>query len=518
MLGKWVVDAAYFLQTFHPYRKVKNNVYNLLENHQYHYKKIFDLFMIALIFISVYILIRQVKNELSSGWLFFNNYIISIIFLLEYLLRLWVYSDTSKAIIEQYEGDLFLHRPFSLRKAIALALSRKFEFIRSPSAIIDLLAVMPFFHELRMLRVFILFRVLKLFRYAKSLRRLLSILSSKKFEFLTLIIFTLIVTMIASVLIYVMEANNPESPVNTLFDAVYWAVVTIFTVGYGDIIPVTSEGRVVAMVVIVLGIAVISFATSIVVSAFTEKLDEIKEEKLIDDVNRLKRVYLICGFSMLSLEVIKKLHKRQIPIVILEKDPLRLAQARSHGFLALEYDSASMETYSHLKINFAHQIEAILLLHESDVANIFTALTIREMTKHAPLYSILHHLEHRRKLQMAGIDVIINPQELIGLMGKILSTQPVAFEAIHTLRSEHTSTVIDEIVVQEGMEKVFFTLLEEPLFVRRLSVLGIFHQEEKEFRFNPDGSQSFKEGDIAIILANPVLLNEFKTKLHRRSV
>src|SRR3990167_6403728 len=270
MLGKWVVDAAYFLQTCHPYRKVKNNVYNLLENHQYHYKKIFDLFMIALVFISVYILIRQVKNELSSGWLFFNNYIISVIFLLEYLLRLWVYSDSSKSIIEQYEQDLFLHRQFSLRKAIGLAMSRKFEFIRSPSAIIDLLAVMPFFHELRMLRVFILFRVLKLFRYAKSLRRLLSILSSKKFEFFTLIIFTMIVTMIASVLIYVMEANNPESPVDTLFDAVYWAVVTIFTVGYGDIIPVTSEGRVVAMVVIVLGIAVISFATSIVVSARSE--------------------------------------------------------------------------------------------------------------------------------------------------------------------------------------------------------------------------------------------------------
>ena len=103
-------------------------------------------------------------------------------------------------------------------------------------------------------------------------------------------------------------------------------------------------------------------------------------------------------------------------------------------------------------------------------------------------------------------------------MGKILSVQPVAFEAIHALRSEHTSTVIDEIVVQEGMEKVFFTLLEEPLFVRRLSVLGIFHKEDKAFCFNPDASECFKEGDVAILLANPVLLNEFKTKLHRRSV
>ena len=518
MLGKWIVDFAYFLQSYHPYRSFKNSAYNLLDNHRYRYKKYFDLFMIVLIFLSVFILIRQVKNELSPGWLFFNNYVISVIFLLEYLMRLWVYSDMSKAIIDQYEEDSFLHRPFSLRKAMGTMLGRKFEFIRSPAAIIDLLAIMPFFHELRMLRVFILFRVIKLFRYAKSLRRLISILSAKKFEFLTLIIFTLIVTMISSVLIYVMEANNPDSPVNTLFDAIYWSVVTIFTVGYGDIIPVTSEGRVVAMVVIVLGIAVISFATSIVVAAFTERLDEIKEDKMIEDVSRLKRFYLICGFSMLSLEVIKKLHKHQMPIVILEKDQRLLAQARSHCFLALEYDSASMETYNRLKINFNHQIEAILLLHETDVANIFTALTIREMTKHVPLYSILYHLEHRRKLQMAGINVIINPQELIGLMGKILSTQPVAFEAIHALRSELTSIEIEEIILQKGMEQRFFHLLAEPLFKRRVSLLGIFHHKEKRFYFNPKPSDFFEEGDVAIVLANPVLIHEFKSKLHRRGV
>lgn len=474
--------------------------------------------MIGLIFLSIFILIRQVKHELSPEWLFFNNYVISLIFLVEYLFRLWVCSDTSKLIIEQYEHDLFLHRPFSLSRALKLAFLKKFEFIRSPSAIIDLLAILPFFHELRMLRIFILFRVLKLFRYAKSLRRLVSILSSKKFEFVTLIIFTLTVIFIASVLIYVMEANNPKSPVNTLFDAVYWSVVTIFTVGYGDIIPVTSEGRIVAIVIIMLGIAVISFATSIVVSAFTEKLDEIKKEKWVDDVTRLKRFYLICGFSPLSLEVIRRLSKGSIPIVILENDPILYEQAKMHGFMALEYNPSSMETYTYLKINFTHQIEAILLLQDSDVENVFTALTIREMTKHVPLYSILHHLEHRRKLQMAGIDVIINPHELVGLMGKILSSQPVAFEAIYALRSEQTSIVIDEIVLTQGSESIFYPLLKEKLFARRLSVLGLYHHKNREFRFNPKDNEMFRNGDVAIILGDRILINEFKSILLRRGI
>ncbi|MDP3466062.1 MAG: ion transporter, partial [Sulfuricurvum sp.] len=126
--------------------------------------------MMGLIFLSVYILVSSVKHELSHGWLIFNNYVISLIFLIEYVLRFWVHNSNSQTIIEQYERDLFLHRPFSFSGAMKTIFIQKMEYVFSPTAIIDLLAIMPFFHEFRLLRIFILFRVLKLFRYAKSLR------------------------------------------------------------------------------------------------------------------------------------------------------------------------------------------------------------------------------------------------------------------------------------------------------------------------------------------------------------
>lgn len=472
--------------------------------------------MMSLIFVSVYILIHSVKHEISSGWLVFNNYIISLIFLTEYLIRFWVHSNNSKIIIDQYEHDLFLHRPFSSTKAIKTILKKKWEYVSSPLAIIDILAIMPFFHELRIFRIFILFRVLKFFRYAKSLRRLISILASKKFEIITLVIFASIMIMVSSVLIYVMEANNPESKVNTLFDALYWSVVTIFTVGYGDIVPVTHEGRSVGMLIIVAGIAVISVATSIVVSAFAEKIDEIKDEKLLDEVNKLERFYLICGFSPLTYEVARKLHKQRLPIVILEHDPQKLALARSHGLLALGYDSASLHSYHLMKINFDQQIEAIILLHESDVTNIYAALTIRELTKNTPLNAILHHPENRRKLSLAGINTVINPHELVGMMSKMVSTQPVAFEVMHALRSEETSTVIEEIWLDAMMSEKFFNLLHDPLFYQRFSVLGIYKYRDEKFHFNPSPEIEIEAGDVAIVIANRSLVDEFRTKLHRK--
>jgi voltage-gated potassium channel len=125
MLSRWVVNTAFFLHTYHPYQRTKIFFYNLLENSHYQHKKYFDIFMIGLIFLSVYILVRSVKHELPHSWLIFNNYVISLIFLIEYILRFWLYSSNSKTIIEQYENDLFLHRPFSFSGALKTILFKR---------------------------------------------------------------------------------------------------------------------------------------------------------------------------------------------------------------------------------------------------------------------------------------------------------------------------------------------------------------------------------------------------------
>lgn len=516
MFSRWIVGIAFFLHTSIGYRRTKKFFYNLLENSAYPYKKFFDYTMILLIIISVYILIRHVKHDVSPEWLFFNNYVVSIIFLIEYVLRLWVYSDNSKVIIEQYEHDLFLQRPFQMGTVFKRIVSTKSEFVFSPSAIIDLMAIMPFFHEMRLLRVFILFRVFKLFRYAKSLKQFVSILSSKKFEIFTLGAFATVIIAVSSILIYIMEANNPASPINTLFEAVYWSVVTIFTVGYGDFVPVTTEGRTVGMAIIVAGIAVISFATSIVVSAFTEKLDEIKEEKLIDDASKIDQFYLICGYGSLTHLVAHRLIESGHKVIIVESDPKKVIEAQKEGFLALNYDPASLHTYHALRIDFESQVIAAILLEESDVLNVYTALTIRELSKNVKLLSILLHHENRRKLKLAGINEVVYTQELIGLMSKEVSGRPVAFEVIHALRSENSGVFIEEIVLDAHMAERFFETSKLSMFHKRLIVLGIYKQSAKTFFFNPSNTLSVEEGDVVIVVGTRSLIDEFKALMRRK--
>ena len=153
MFKRLIIDLAYFINTSSAYQRVKHFFYNLLENSDYTYKRYFDIFMITLIFMSIAILIQEVKSDLDYKLLFFNNYIISFIFLIEYLLRLWISSSVTKVIIQQSEHDIMLDKRFNLLKALQEISQNKIKYILSIKAIIDLLAILPFFHQLRLLRI-----------------------------------------------------------------------------------------------------------------------------------------------------------------------------------------------------------------------------------------------------------------------------------------------------------------------------------------------------------------------------
>ncbi len=515
-ISRFIVDFAYFLNTLESYQHVKRFFYDILENDKYQYKKYFDILMISLIFVSVAILIAEVKSNVPKDIELFNTYVISIIFFIEYLFRFWISSSITEIIVNSSEHAFMLGREFSLSKTFFKIIQVKLNFIFSVKAIIDLLAILPFFHELRLLRLFVLFRVFKLFRYTNSFKIFTSVLSTKKFEFFILLMFASIVISVSSILIYVMEANNPDSPVNTLFEAVYWSIVTISTVGYGDITPITIEGRVVAMFVITAGIGVLAFTTSIVVSALTEKLDEIKEVRTIEDIRKLKQFYLICGYESVAKEVAKKLQNARNNVIVLDEEPFRIENAKRDGLVALNYDPGLTESYKKIGIDLKTQVKAILCLRESDVENVYTTLTVRSLNKEINIISLLMDDINRKKLEFAGVSEILYPKGLVGLISKELIGRPVAFEVIHALRNDYYGVAIEEILIDVRMSEniVFVTELHNSKF--RVILLGIYKKEKKRFLFNPIDSTLLQSGDYLLVIGNSIFIREFEKYLHKK--
>ncbi|MGR9074491.1 MAG: ion transporter, partial [Gammaproteobacteria bacterium] len=290
------------------YRRWKMFFYDLLENPQSRLKFWFDFFMIVVVMTSVVLLIYGEKKDVGRFGQLFENFVV-IFFIAEYLLRAWLYSDCHKVVIERYERAQYLGIPFRVTGALGSILKDKWNYCLTPVAIIDLLAILPSYRPLRLLRVFLIFRLLKLFRYSRSIKIFVEVLNSKRFELYTLAIFFGFLIFIASTAIYHFENSQEGGDIHDLYDAAYWAVVTISTVGYGDIYPHTAEGRFVAMMLIISGLGVLSFFTSIFVVAFNEKMHVLRENRVIAEIEKLEDFIIVCGYGKVGREIAELLHR-----------------------------------------------------------------------------------------------------------------------------------------------------------------------------------------------------------------
>ena len=152
----------------------------------------------------------------------------------------------------------------------------RLKFIFSFYGLVDLIAILPFYlatavdlRTLRLLRLLRLARLLKLVRYHRAIARLGKAFMLARDELIIFTLGTLILLYLAGVGIYYFEHTAQPDKFRSIFDALWWAVTSLTTVGYGDIYPVTVGGRVFAFIVLMLGLGLVAMPTGIMASALT---------------------------------------------------------------------------------------------------------------------------------------------------------------------------------------------------------------------------------------------------------
>jgi len=509
MFIKSIVNFAYLLGNSSRYLSLKSFFRNILLNSDYKYKRYFDSFMIILIIISISILVYEVKIPVPYWVDFFDIYIVTTIFLIEYVLRFWVYNDWHTTVIREFEESDFLGKPFILWKPTKEVLKGKIAYLLSPPALIDLLAILPVYRPIRVLRIFVLFRVFKLLRYTKSIHQFIDVLSTKKFELLTLLFLVFFLIGTAGIAIYVFEETHNDN-INSLFDSIYWAFITISTVGYGDISPVTNEGRVISMLVTLSGIAMMSFLTSIIVSAFSEKLYQLKENRMIEEMNKRKKFMIIGGYGQMA-RVFLQTNRDMIPFeyVVLEIDKDRVNRARKDGFNVIQEDASSFEILK----RFNHQYSKIifLALTRSDINNIYMTLNAKDIFNNIEIISRAKDERMRKKLYLAGATHVLMPTMVSNRILVTAVTQPAMYKVIYALltgdeKTPHLSE-LPIIINQKLMDKA---LVDVDFKSYKILLIGLESISEGRFIFNPPLDTTLQHGDILLIMGQRVSLEHFK--------
>jgi len=510
-LREWILKTAKRLNRSTRYKHSKKFFDGILNDPDNPYKKYVDLMMMFFIVSSVGILVYEVRNPVPEWMDIYDIYLVSLIFFIEYLLRLWVHTDLFRAIVDASKRAHLLHIEFSLRQPIIKSLKRTFAFMLTPAMIVDFLAILPAYRELRILRIFVLFRVFKLLRYTRSLTQFVEVLRNKRFELITLLFLLMFIVVTAGIAIYVFEEHiNPR--INTLFDALYWALITITTVGYGDISPVTTEGRTISMIVIVAGIAMISFVTSVIVSAFSEKLIQLKESRIVEQVNKSEEFLLICGYGQMTKMFMRQRKEGDSQYVIIEKDKERYNQAIKDGYDALREDASRHDTLA--RFNVEHSMITVLCLLNSDIENIYISLNAKSISRHIKVIARASDPSMVQKFKRAGADHIVLPNSVANRMLQTAIVSPHLYKAAHAILTGKDVAVFDEIRIYPDDPLVGKQVKDINFKQMRLLLMAIENAEDKKFLFNPSANTVLKSGDVLVLMGYRIGLEYFKEFYH----
>lgn len=257
-----------------------------------------DRALVVLIVVNLTAVVLESVPTLAARYRFWFTaieFVSLMVFTVEYLLRLWVAVE---------------HAPYRHLTPV----QARMRYALSGAGIIDLLSVLPFWFafllpdELRVILVFRILRFLKITRYSPAMRTLLDVLYAERRALFGCIVILLGATLMSASLMHLVERHVQPDRLGTIPDAMWWAIVTLGTIGYGDVVPVTMAGKLVAGVTIFLGLVMIALPVGIIANGFA---DEIHRRDFVVTWSMVARVPLFSELNAAEIADIMRLLRAQ---------------------------------------------------------------------------------------------------------------------------------------------------------------------------------------------------------------
>ena len=287
----------------------------------------------------------------------------------------------------------------------------------------------------------------------------------------------------------------------SIIDALYMTVITISTVGFGEVGTSSDASDLFSVLMIFLGVGIVGYAFTTIVAMLVEgKLVDIwKGSKMDRYIKALSDHYIICGSGELAEVIIEKFNEENLEFVVITEDEDDLEELSAHEVLVLEGQSTEESVLEHAGIDRAKGLIATL---DSEVDNIVTVLTARNLNKDIYIIANSQTKSGNRKLIKVGANKTLSSTEISGNRMASLMIKPniISFLDVVT-RIGDVELDLEEVAVKRGSYLENKTLLEAQIPNKTgLIVLAINKYEEKEMIFNPPIDYTFKFGDVLIVL------------------
>lgn len=295
------------------------------------------------------------------------------------------------------------------------------------------------------------------------------------------------------------------------FDAAYMALTTITTIGYGEVAPLGSAGRIFNMFYIVIGVATVLVAFGVLTQSMIElelsgHFQKKRRRRMIDN---LKSHFIVCGYGRVGRSASEELKKAGVPILVVDRNEERVERALQNGLLAVAADSTRDEVLRDVGIDRARGLIAALA---TDADNTYLILTAKALNPLLPVATRVSEEESERKLRRAGADVVFAPYTITGqrLSQSLLKPHVNEFIDFTTGNDMGLDIRIEQVQVSARSEYVSKSLRQAQLRSDLGVIVLAIRKVSGQMIFNPPADAEIGAGDHLIVMGQPAQLRRLE--------
>jgi len=294
-------------------------------------------------------------------------------------------------------------------------------------------------------------------------------------------------------------------------DSIYMTVITLSTVGYAEVHPLTDAAKVLSILIIIFGVTGIG----VLIRTFREEfiqIDQYRKNKIMKNISKLKNHFVICGYGRMGAVIAKELNEKNLDFVIVESNDQKADIIRDKGWFCVHGDATSEETLTSARVDQASGVAVVL---DTDQDNLFVTMSMKTTNPELFILSRCSKEDNKSKLIRAGANKVVNPYTAGGhRMAEILS-KPQVEDSISVLSPKHAkmNLTLDEISLK-NLDRYDGILIKDSKIREDydVTIIGII-RNTGESLINPEPDTILNTSDTILLIGEVSNMDRFKANL-----
>ena len=285
-----------------------------------------------------------------------------------------------------------------------------------------------------------------------------------------------------------------------VWDAFYMTVITMTTVGYREVHPLSFGGQLFTVALILSGVGTAFYTATLIVTLIVEGglHRGFAQRRFMRMLDQVTDHFILCGYGRIGSIIANELHQQGVPFVVIERNPERLRGARERGWLVIEADASQEDVLTRVGIQRARGLIAAV---GTDAENVYTVLTARVMRPDLFIIARVEADDAERKLRQAGASRVISPYHIGANHMVQTALRPAVVDFVHVATSSaNLDLSMEQVQVRDGSSMAGKSLIAAGIRQQFGVIVVSIKRAGGAMEFNPEPEAVIRSGDQLVVL------------------